>query len=75
MPLNTTTPVHRVTRILREGARLIAVQHGQASIDLTPDVIALLDGVQKVSGGFEPARNLFEPLIAGRDVSTHVQFT
>ncbi len=49
MPLNTTTPVHRVTRILREGARLIAVQHGQASIDVTPDIIAMLDGVQSGS--------------------------
>ena len=45
------------------------------SIDLTPDVIALLDGVQKGSDGFEPARNLFEPLIAGRDIPTYVQFT
>jgi len=51
MPLNTTTPVHRVTRMLREGARLIAVQHGQASIDVTPDIIAMLDGVQSGSNG------------------------
>ncbi len=44
MPLNTTTPVHRVTRMLSEGVRLMAVQRGQTSIDVTPDIIALLDG-------------------------------
>jgi hypothetical protein len=37
--------------MLREGARLIAVQHGQASIDVTPDIIAMLDGVQAGSNG------------------------
>ena len=74
MPLNTTTPVHRVTRILREGARLIAVQHGQASIDVTPDIIAMLDGVQTVSNGFEPIKESIEPLIAGREVRTRVHF-
>jgi hypothetical protein len=45
MPLNTTTPVHRVTRMLNEGVRLMAVKRGQTSIDVTPDIIALLDGV------------------------------
>jgi len=30
--------------MLREGVRLMAVQHGQTSIDVTPDIIALLDG-------------------------------
>ncbi len=74
MPLNTTTPVHRVTGMLREGARLIAVQHGQASIDVTPDIIAMLDGVQSGSNGFEPIKESIEPEVAGRDVPTHVQF-
>ena len=41
-----TTPVQRLTRLLSEGARLVAVQPGQTSIDVTPDMIALLDGVQ-----------------------------
>ena len=45
MPINTTTPTHRVTRMLSEGVRLIAVQRGQTSIDVTTDIIALLDGV------------------------------
>ena len=31
--------------MLREGVRLMAVQHSQTSIDVTPDIIALLDGV------------------------------
>ncbi|WP_295426960.1 hypothetical protein [uncultured Thiodictyon sp.] len=43
MPV-TTMPSQRIARMLREGARLMAVQHGQTSIDVTPDIIALLDG-------------------------------
>ena len=70
-----TTPVQRIQRLLDEGAIFRVQIPGQMSIDLTPDVIALLEGVQKGSDGFEPARNLFEPLIAGRDIPTHVQFT
>lgn len=49
MPINTTTPVHRVTRMFNEGARLVAVQRGQTSIDVTPDIIALLDGAGEAS--------------------------
>ena len=43
MPLYTTAPGHRVKRMLSEGFRLLAVQQGQVSIDVTPDIIALLD--------------------------------
>jgi hypothetical protein len=61
--------------MLREGARLIAVQQGQTSIDVTPDVIAMLDGVQTGSDGFEPIKESIEPETVGRDVATLVQFT
>lgn len=74
MPINTTTPVHRVTRMLREGARLIAVQQGQTSIDVTPDIMAMLDGIPPGSDGLEPIKESIEPEVAGRDVSTRVQF-
>ncbi len=74
MPLNATTPIHRVTRMLREGARMIAVQQGQTSIDVTPDIIAMLDGVQTGADGFEPIKESIEPETVGRDVLTGVHF-
>jgi hypothetical protein len=40
-----TTPAQRLHRVLGEGARLMALCPGQTSIDMTPDIIALLDGV------------------------------
>ena len=61
MPLNTTTPGHRVTRMLREGVRLMAVQHGQTSIDVTPDIIALLDGAAAVNSSAD-GRPITSPL-------------
>lgn len=48
---------------------------GHVAIDLTPDVVAMLDGVQTASDGFEPIKESIEPLIAGGDVPTLVQFT
>jgi hypothetical protein len=38
-----TTPFQRLQRMLKEGSRLLAVRQGQVSIDVTPDIIALLD--------------------------------
>jgi hypothetical protein len=70
-----TTPAQRIHRLLDEGARFAVSLPGQTSIDLTPDIIAMLDGVQSGSNGFEPIKESIEPLIAGRDTSTHVQFT
>jgi hypothetical protein len=69
-----TTPAQRLERMLREGARLMALCPGQTSIDVTPDIIAMLDGVQTGGPGCEPARNLFEPETVGRDVATRVHF-
>ena len=70
-----TTPTQRIARLLDEGAKFMVQIPGHVAIDLTPDVIAMLDGVQKGSEGFEPIKESIEPLIAGRDIPTHVQFT
>lgn len=70
----TTTPAQRLHRVLGEGARLMAMCPGQTSIDMTPDIIALLDGVRTGSAGFEPIKESIEPKVAGRDVPTRVQF-
>jgi len=37
-----TTPIHRLTRLLDEGARFMVEIPGHVAIDLTPDVIAAL---------------------------------
>jgi len=74
MPINTTTPFHRVTRMLREGVRLMAVQRGQTSIDVTPDIVALLDGVQTGSNPPDESRNLLKANALRRDVPTRVHF-
>lgn len=42
-----STPIERVTRLLDEGGRFMVELPGQASIDLTPDVIAALAEVQR----------------------------
>ena len=61
-----TTPVQRIKRLLDEGAKFMVQIPGHVAIDLTPDVVAMLDGVQKGSDGFEPGRNLLNPtLLAG----------
>ena len=53
----------------------MALCPGQTSIDVTPDILALLDTVQSTGQGCETGRNLFEPKVAGRDVRTRVHFT
>jgi hypothetical protein len=70
-----TTPVQRISRLLNEGAIFRVQIPGQVSIDLTPDVIAVINEVQMGSNTPEESRNLFEPYSAFRDVHTHVQFT
>ena len=42
-----STPLERITRLLDEGGRFMVELSGQASIDLTPDVIAALAEVQR----------------------------
>jgi hypothetical protein len=69
-----TTPIHRLTRLLDEGARFMVELPGHVVIDLTPDVIAALAEIQTQREGFEPSRNLLNPKVAGRDFSTRVHF-
>jgi hypothetical protein len=69
-----TTPAQRLGRMLSEGVRLMAVHPGQTSLDVTPDIIAMLDGVQTDLKPSGEARNLFEPQTVGRDVATRVHF-
>ena len=49
-----STPLERITRLLDEGGRFMVELSGQASIDLTPDVIAALAEVQTRRNEFEP---------------------
>ena len=46
---------------------------GQASIDLTSDVIAAITEVQTGPDGFEPVKESIGPDDHGRDVPTRVQ--
>lgn len=69
-----TTPVQRIKRLLAEGATFMVQIPGQVSIDLTPDVIAAIDGVQSSSGGIQIGKESIEPTYAGRDIPTRVQF-
>lgn len=69
-----TTPVQRIKRLLDEGATFMVQIPGQVSIDLTPDVIAAIDGVQSASSGVQIGKESIEPTYAGRDIPTRVQF-
>ncbi len=69
-----TTPIQRLQRLLSEGARFKVELPGQLSIDLTPDVIAALDTVQKDSNLIGKRRNLLEANDLGRDIPTRVHF-
>ena len=40
-----TTPAQRLTRLLSEGARFKVELPGQLAIDITPDVLAMLDNL------------------------------
>lgn len=55
-----STPIERITRLVDEGARLMAQIPGQASIDMTPDVIAALSEVQTRRDGFETTKESIE---------------
>jgi len=46
-----TTPAQRLTRFISEGARFKVELPGQLAIDITPDVIAALDGSNAVLSG------------------------
>jgi len=70
----TTMPSQRIARMLREGARFKVELPGQMAIDLTPDVVALLDEGSSNSRQLDRIRNLLEANDLGRDVPTRVHF-
>ena len=51
MATNTTTPAQRLKRLLNEGARILAVHQGQPGIDVTHDIVGLLEAARKTSDG------------------------
>ncbi len=69
-----TSPAQRLERMLSEGARLMALCPGQISIDITPDVMALLGEAKADPQPLDGARNLLEARDLGRDVATRVHF-
>ena len=70
-----TTPIQRLKRLLNECARFMFEIPGHVAIDLTPDVIAALAGVQTSKEGVEPIKESIGPETVGRDVPTLVEFT
>jgi len=60
--------------MLNEGVRLVAVQRGQTSIDVTPDIIALLDQESSSSKKLDKIGNLLKANDSRRDVPTRVHF-
>lgn len=68
-----STPTERLPPLLNEGARFMVELPGQASIDLTPDVIAALKQVQTEQNGFEPGKESFSLNELRRDAPTVVQ--
>ncbi len=75
-----TTPVQRLTRLLSEGARFKVELPGQPALDITPDVVAMLDGLatfstnEKDRESLGKARNLLETNDLGRVLPTRVHF-
>ena len=56
-----TTPTQRIARLLDEGAKFMVQIPGQVSIDLTPDIIAIINEVQTSSQGFKHDKESIEP--------------
>jgi hypothetical protein len=69
-----SNPASRLARLLSESGRFSVHLPGQTSIDVTPDIMALLGGVQTDLKPSGEARNLFEPETVGRDLATRVHF-
>ncbi|MBN8457316.1 MAG: hypothetical protein J0M04_05690 [Verrucomicrobia bacterium] len=69
-----SNPASRLARLLSESGRFSVHLPGQTSIDVTPDIIALLGGIQTELKPSGEARNLFEPETVGRDLATRVHF-
>ena len=48
--MNKSTPATRLTRLLAEGARILAIQGNDGGIDITHDIQGLLAELEKPSG-------------------------
>jgi hypothetical protein len=55
MAITTSTPDQRIARLLAEGARILAVHPGQPGIDVTHDIVGLLELSRNAPGGLECA--------------------
>lgn len=62
MATHTTTPAQRLKRLLSEGARILAVHPGEPGIDVTHDIVGLLDAVRKPSGGSQAVEETASPM-------------
>lgn len=69
-----SNPASRLALLLSESGRFSVHLPGQTSIDVTPDIMALLGGIQTELKPPGEARNLFEPETVGRDLATRVHF-
>ena len=69
-----SNPASRLARLLSESGRFSVHLPGQTSIDVTPDIMALLGGVNNDPKPLDKARNLLEARDLGRDLATRVHF-
>jgi hypothetical protein len=69
-----SNPASRLARLLSESGRFSVHLPGQTSIDVTPDIMALLGGVNYDPQPLDGARNLLEARDLGRDLATRVHF-
>lgn len=69
-----TTPADRLRRILSEGARFTAMCPQETSIDITPDIMALLGAGSSSATQLDERGNLLEARALGREIATRVHF-
>lgn len=58
MAINPSTPALRIARLLGEGARILAIHPGQAGIDITHDITALLEAANNDHASAEPGEQI-----------------
>ncbi len=59
--MSTTTPAARLTRLLAEGARILAVQGNDDGIDITHDVQGLLAELERLAAVLDEPRTGGDP--------------
>jgi hypothetical protein len=72
-----SNPASRLARLLSESGRFSVHLPGQTSIDVTPDIVALVDEAAADSNRrnvLGHGRNLLETNDLGRDLATRVHF-